>query len=248
MIDYVLLEKYTHNISVLFVEDDELIRKEIVDLLSDIFSHVDIAVDGQEGINQYKNYYEDKKSHYDLVITDIKMPKVNGIELVKMIYAQHSNQPIIVLSAHDESKYLIELINMGISQFIQKPLEINSFIDIIFNISKDIYTQQTQQESIQSSIVQLNETSYWDRDLKQLSTNKQEVKLSKKELLILDCLLHTKDKVCTVDELLTYVWRDTPDTNPDIQNLNNIMARLRKKAPEVHIENIYGLGYKIKII
>ena len=248
MIDYVLLEKYTNNISVLFVEDDELIRKEILDLLSDIFSHVDIATNGQEGIAQYENYYKNHNNYYDLVITDIKMPKVNGIELVKMIYAQYSNQPIIVLSAHDESKYLIELINMGISQFIQKPLEINSFIDIIFNISKDIYTQKTQQQSIQSNIVQLNEISYWDKELKRLNTNKKEVKLSKKELLILDCLLRVKDKICTVDELLSYVWKDTPDTNPDIQNLNNIMARLRKKAPEVHIENIYGLGYKIKII
>lgn len=248
MVDYILLEKYAKNITLLFVEDDEVIRKEINDLLSDIFCQVDLAVDGEDGIKKYQNYHQINGKHYDLVITDIKMPKINGIELTRMIYEQNDNQPLIVLSAHDESKYLIELINMGISQFIQKPLEINNFVQIIYKISKDIFESQTQTQVIQSNLVELNESTVWDKETKKLRIQDEDVKLSKKELLILDCLLQVKDKICTVDEIITYVWKDELHATPDVQNLNNIIARLRKKMPDVHIENIYGLGYKINII
>ena len=245
MIDYVLLEKYAQEVSVLFVEDDETIRKEVNDLLSDIFSYVDIAVDGEDGIHQYQEYYKKHEKYYDLVITDIKMPKKNGIELCKLIFNIQPEQPLIVLSAHDESPYLIELINMGISQFIQKPLEINNFIQVIFNLSQDIYNKKMQTEPEDTTTVYLADELVWDKCLKKLTLKDVPIKLSKKELLILECLLQVKDKVCTVDELLNFVWNDDDNSSPDVQNLNNILARLRKKIPLLHLENIYGLGYKI---
>ena len=65
------------------------------------------------------------------------MPNVNGIELVESIYKKNKNQKIIILSAYDESKYLVPLLNIGISQFIKKPIIIDSFLETIFGISKE---------------------------------------------------------------------------------------------------------------
>ena len=119
----------------LFVEDDEHIRKETSELLEDIFQkNITIAVDGQDGFTKYMKYFEENNKHFDLIITDICMPKIDGVELTKLIKKENIEQKLIVLSAHNESEYLMELVNVGISQFILKPIEFNSFIDIIYKI------------------------------------------------------------------------------------------------------------------
>ena len=247
MLDYVLLEEYTRDITVLIVEDDESIRKEIHDLLVDMFFHVEVAVDGYDGLEKYTNYQNKNKRHFDLVITDIKMPKICGVDLSKMIYEINKEQPLIVLSAHNDSEYLVELLNIGISQFILKPIEINNFIKAIFDISKEIHLKSSKTHSKQNNIINLNKTTVWNKKLKKLTNDKKEIKLSKKEMLIIDCLLKTTQRTCTADELITYVWNDEQYSFPDVKNLNNIIARLRKKIPYVNIENVYGLGYKIEI-
>lgn len=247
MLDYILLEEYGKDISVLFIEDDENIRKEIHSLLLDIFFCVDVAVNGEDGLDKYNSYYKENKKYYDLVITDIKMPKMDGIELTKMIYAQNQKQRVIVLSAHSDSKYLIDLVNMGISQFITKPIEINNFIRIIFNISKDIHCKKNESKDTQTPIINLSPTIAWNKETKKLTICNKDIKLSKKELLIIDFLLHIIEKTRTVEELIAYVWQDDMHSCPGVVNLNNIIARLRKKIPEVDIENVYGFGYKINI-
>jgi len=247
MIDYILLEEYAKDITVLFVEDDENIRKEIHDLLLGIFTHVDVCVDGDDGYKKYINYYDVNKKNYDLIITDIKMPKLNGIELSKMIYEKNQDQALIVLSAHSDSTFLIELVNMGIAQFITKPIEINNFVRVIFNITKDIYFKNSEEKNVSTNIVKLNENSSWNQELKKLTINENDIKLSKKEILIIDFLLQITEKTRTVEELIAYVWKDEKYNSPDVKNLNNIMARLRKKIPSVDIENVYGFGYRINI-
>ncbi len=247
MVDYVLLEKYAENMRVLFVEDDEFIRKETHELLCDIFNHVDIAVNGEEGLKQYIGFYNDTKSYYDLVITDIKMPKMDGIDLTKEIYKVYKEQPVIVLSAHSESEYLMELVNIGISQFITKPIEINSFVHTIFNISKDIYIKNNENSETQSTLVNLTPALIWNKESKKLNRGKEDIKLTKKELLLIDLLLKVTEKTYTVDEIIIHLWKDNDETSPDVKNLKNIISRLRKKIPELDIENVYGFGYKINI-
>ena len=247
MLDYVLLEEYTRDITVLIVEDDENIRKEIYDLLVDMFFHVEVAEDGYDGLEKYTDYHNKNKRHFDLVITDIKMPKICGVDLSKMIYEINKEQPIIVLSAYNDSEYLVELLNIGISQFISKPIEVNNFIRAIFDISQDIYLKNSETKSNCNNIININKNTIWNKELKKLTNDKKDIKLSKKEMLIIDYLLKTIQRTCTADELIMYVWNDEQYSFPDVKNLNNIIARLRKKIPYVNIENIYGLGYKINI-
>ena len=85
MIDYIALEKYGRELSVLFVEDDEGISKEMNFLLGDIFTKVDSGFDGIEGLSKYNQYFQANEKYYDLLITDIRMPNMNGIELIKNI-------------------------------------------------------------------------------------------------------------------------------------------------------------------
>lgn len=245
MIDYILLEKYTNNISVLFVEDDKNIRKELKELLDDIFIEVDIEEDGDKAYSKYMEYHINNNKYYDLVISDIKMPNVNGIELVKNIYKKNKKQKIIILSAYDESKYLVPLLNIGISQFIKKPVIINSFLEIIFDISEEIYNEKKFVNIQNPNLINLSSNIVWNKENKNICKNGKKIKLTKKEILFLDLLLKDINIIHSQESLLGYLWKEE-DFIPDILNLNNVISRLRKKIPTIQIENIYALGYKIK--
>ena len=247
MIDYILLEEYAKNKSVLFVEDDQNIRKETTELLELIFPNVDIANDGQEGFQKYIDYKNKNNKFYDLIITDIQMPKMNGIELTKLIYEQNKDQLLIVLSAHSESEYLLELVNIGISQFIQKPLNYDDFVHVIFVKLKELYSNSGDNKLIDRTIVKINDRLTWNNETKQLFLNNEYVKLTKKEIKLIELLLKYSEKTHTIDEILTYLWFDDENTAPYIANLKNIISRLRKKIPYLSIENVYGFGYRLNL-
>lgn len=246
MIDYVFLEEYGKKISVLFVEDDENIANEMSELLSDIFYEVAVANDGVEAIEKYFNYYSTKGEFYDLIITDLRMPKMNGIELIRNIYKENPLQKVIVLSAHSESEYLMELVNIGISQFILKPIEYDSFLDVIFKISKTIY-EDKYIDVEESKVVKLSVDIYWDYENEHLFVNNENYKLTKKEYLLFELLLKNPEKTYTNEEIMTYLWKDE-EKIPDITNLKNLISRLRKKLPNLNIENIYSFGYRINTL
>jgi len=245
MVDYIMLEKYAKNKSVLLVEDDDDIIKETKELLELIFSNVIVAKDGDEGIKKYLNYKKENDKYIDLVITDIQMPKMDGIELTKLIYKENNEQLLIVLSAHSESHYLLELVNIGISHFITKPLNYDSFVHVLYTKLKEVHDNKN--EELNTSIVVIDEELKWDKELKQIYQNDQIVKLTKKETKLLELLLKYAEKTLSVEGILNYLWSDDDNNAPDIANLKNIISRLRKKIPTIDIENVYGFGYRVNL-
>jgi len=239
--DYALLKKYTKDIKVLFVEDDTDFRKEFEELLLNIFSHVSVAVDGEDGLNQYKKYHEHTNSYYDLVISDIKMPNVDGIELVNAMYKINKEQIVVILSARSEFSYLLPLINLGIQHFFTKPIDYSDFLDDILIISNKIYNKNL---NVDSNIVKITDTLLWNKDQKKLCDGKTIIELTKKEIIFLDTILKNNGRIYTADELISRIWFEDMDVNADIKNLKNTISRLRKKIPALQIKNIYGMGYK----
>lgn len=161
-----LLTKSKH-INVLYIEDDDFIRHDTKDILNDIFLSVDAAANGEEGFEKYLEYYHKTGKYYDIVITDIMMPKMNGIELSKEIFNVNEEQIIIVISAHSDSAYLLDLINLGINHFIQKPLDLNSAIKVFLTTSNTIYSKNLIQEYNQK-------IKHMNFDLQELNNNLEE--------------------------------------------------------------------------
>ena len=114
-----LLKKIAHNCTLLYVEDEELLRKSTVNYLKKFFLQVDEAADGEAGLKLYK------EKQYDLVITDILMPKLNGIEMLKEIREINSEQETIIISAYSDSSYFTEAIMLDVSGYILKPIDFN---------------------------------------------------------------------------------------------------------------------------
>jgi len=141
--------KYTHNLSVLYAEDDADIRNHLVSLLENIFLKVDCFRDGLQAYNAYKNYYINEGKYYDLLITDILMPEMDGIELSKKVLQISPKQHIIAISAYNERENLQALGTLGVDSFIQKPIKIENLFDVIKKIAILMNKNTTEYEKLQ---------------------------------------------------------------------------------------------------
>ncbi|QIR76943.1 hybrid sensor histidine kinase/response regulator [Sulfurospirillum diekertiae] len=127
---------WSKELKILYVEDDLALREEVCLFLSDIFTQVDLASNGEEGLQKLS------LTHYDFVITDIKMPLMNGIEMIENIKRLYPSLPILVTSAHNESDHLIKLINLNVDNFITKPLQSEQIFRVLHSIVKHIHDEQ----------------------------------------------------------------------------------------------------------
>lgn len=120
--------EYSKDLTVLYVEDDYENRKHTSIALSIIFDNLIIAVDGLDGLNKFK------KNKVDLIITDIKMPKLSGLEMIKEIKKIDKKCHIIFLSAHDERDILLECISLQGDGFLVKPTGLEDIIKLVEEI------------------------------------------------------------------------------------------------------------------
>jgi len=126
MIDLKALQALTSTMKVLYTEDEDAIREEITRYLQRFFLHVDSGKNGQEGLELYKN------NDYDMVISDISMPIMNGLEMSREIRAINENQEIIIVSAYSSSEYFTESIEIGVSGYIIKPVDFTQMKDTLY--------------------------------------------------------------------------------------------------------------------
>ena len=192
-----LTREYSKDLNILYVEDDKELCHSTRDLFENFFNSVDIAYDGQLGLEAYRDYFNCHGVTYDLVITDINMPKINGIELCREILKETPQQHIVIISAHNEADYLYEAIDIGVSGFITKPINQKRLIQIIYKTSMAISDRKfvmTHVDNLETLTLKLEannqELSVKNRQLEKslrlLDTvsNKKELELSTKKIEI----------------------------------------------------------------
>jgi len=240
MINSKELLEYTKNLSILFAEDHDELRVSTNSILKNFFKEVTSAENGQEALKSYLSYsQENDGKFYDIVLTDIKMPKMDGVELTKNIYEINPSQALIVLSAFDESKYLLPLINLGIEQFLKKPLNFQELLKILLKTSKKV-TSDIPRET--TSTITLNESFTYDRESKSLINNKENIYLTKYEIIFIQLLTTNLGKIYSNEDIVAnYLIHDE---TIDAQNIRKLVSKLRKKLPEDSLESIYGVGYR----
>jgi len=140
--DYKKILQYTQDLEVLYVEDDKNLLEDTCEILEDYFSILDTAINGQDALEKYNNYFKKNNCFYDLIITDINMPIMDGEQLIKEIESINEHQVIIVVSAYNESPRLIKLIQSGITNFVLKPVEATQLINMLYKTCKNIFAQK----------------------------------------------------------------------------------------------------------
>lgn len=146
------------SISVLYVEDEESIRDQISKMMNQLFDKVDTASNGLAALEMYK------LNKYDLVITDLKMPQMDGIELCQNIISINKDQLIVLISAHKEIDELLKLINIGVSGFLLKPIDIDLMLHKLFSIVKNVYADKIMKYHYEEMKKQLLNNSTMSED------------------------------------------------------------------------------------
>lgn len=237
---YKLLQKEANGLNILFTEDDDDLRQQTEKIFKTLFNEVVIASNGKEGLDEYLSFYEKNNKYFDIVITDIKMPIKNGIELTKDILKINKTQDVIVISAYEDSKYLIELINLGINNFVQKPLIIDQLVDPLLSICKKINNSKEVAE-----IVYLAENYSWCKKQKILKHFGKEVKLSSSETILLSLIISNPYITFSNEDIYNTIYSDKFDKELSIDSIKSLIKRIRKKIPNDLIKNIYGEGYRV---
>lgn len=235
----ITLESYKKQLNILYVEDDVLFTPKIKYILEKSFKSVLIASNGEEALELFKI------NKIDLIISDINMPKMDGLTFLKKLRELHNDIPFIFLTARQEANTIIDAIQFDISNYILKPIDLKNFLSIVDKSVKKSYKKYIEIEK--KYIIEIDTEFFWNQKTKTLSKNNLPIKLTKKELLLLELLLNYNNKVYSISEIACYLWDEDSGENDYVANLKNIISRLRNKIPEINIENVYGLGYMIKI-
>ena len=225
-------ESYPYDI--LFVEDEKAIRDNYVQFLKRYFRNVYEAGDGEEA---YKIYREKKPQ---ILIVDINIPKLNGLELLKKIREHDHTTKAIVLTAHSDRDYLLEAVNLKLTKYLVKPAtraELKEALTLVI--------QELDKYNILSKhLLYLKDGYSWNYKTHELFNNEQIILTDKeRQLLVLLCL--NINITYTYEDIIYELWYSYDDDK--IAPLKTIIKNLRKKLPPQTIKNIFGVGYKIDI-
>lgn len=232
------LRKYTKTMTVLVAEDYIALQKSLEKIFSFLFLEVSIAGDGVEALELYKSKIKDKKS-YDIVFSDVAMPNMNGVKLTKNIKSLNPEQIIIIFSAHQDSNYLLELINLDVRRFILKPISLKNLLDELLFTCRAIYDEKNL-----SNIIMLDKEVSYHKNERKLFINDSQVRLSSNEELILELFVRNINQSVSNDEITNYLYLNGIDIESD--NIRKTVYKLRKKLPETLIQNIHSIGYSLK--
>ncbi len=140
--------EFLGTLRVLYVEDDPEVREEMAKFLRRRFQVVDLAGDGAEGLERFR------ADHYDVVITDVKMPVMDGLEMADQIKKLHEDVPVIVVTAYNEADYLMRAIDIGVDRYVKKPVDPNNLLRAVYNATV-VHFQQRQLERARREMLEM---------------------------------------------------------------------------------------------
>ncbi len=234
MNNFKLFADLLSEITILYVEDDKSTQSTISEILQQFCKKVKVASDGVEALLVYK------QGDIDLIITDIEMPNMSGIEFVQRIRDEDSITPVIMLSAYSNKRYLLSCLNLNIDSYIIKPV---SYAKIKDALSKAARTLQ-QTANIYTKIS--DELAYDKINGMLIIRDSEKITLNKKCKDLIDLLLLNRNKLVLYSEIEQEVWFKYNDVMTQ-SALRTVVKKLRAKVDTDFIDNVSGLGYRIDI-
>lgn len=221
--------KILKGLKVLLVEDEDKLASLLKNAIGDSFYSFFMAKDGTEGLDKFI------KLTPDIIITDIMMPNLTGLEMAKEIRKIDENIPIIILSAFSESDKFLDAIDIGVVKYFIKPFDPDELLDYIESIGKKIGTR----------LIKLSDGFSFNLTTKNLYKNTRYISLSKNESKFLQLLLEEfEDDNNIIDEemIKKSLW-ENKEVSSD--RLRTFIRRLRAKTSKDLVLNIKGQGYQI---
>ncbi len=215
--------------SILLAEDEQRVRESFKKVLMLYVDKVYTAADGEEAYELYK------KHNPNIIITDIKMPKINGLELIKKIRQKNRDIPIIVTSAYTDQDFLLESIKLSLVEYVVKPIKERDLSRLLKECAQKLYEKSEK-------VVKLADDSLYDFENKILSIKKESIPLTQKEIEFFEILLAHRGNLVTKQDIedKLYIYEEAPPSA-----LKNLVFKLRKKLNTDIIQTVGKLGYTI---
>lgn len=224
-----------HYMRILLVEDSKEIIKFLKPSLEAEFFAVDVAEDGEKGSSLGRT------NDYDLIILDNILPIKTGITVCEEIRKKGKTTPIIVLSVRSETTTKVELLNAGADDYLVKPF---SFDELLARIRALL----RRPKKIEGDIIAINDLVL-DTKKCTVMRGKKNVRLTRKEFMLLEYLLRNKDSVLSRGMIMEHVWDMSAD--PFSNTIESHILSLRRKlffpGKKKLIQTVPGRGYKISL-
>jgi DNA-binding response OmpR family regulator len=218
-----------NNVSILIAEDDTQLRQLYVEYLLLFFDTVYEAEDGKQALSIYK------EKAPDIIISDINMPKLDGLALIEEIRKKDQQTPIVILSAYVDQDILLQAIKLHLFEYLVKPVDSQELKELILSMIKNIHFER--------EYVNLSEGYKWHKYKHYLYKENSEIKLQESEKRLLEILIHNLNSNVSTETLYQYVYSDMPEKEYSTHAITSLIKRIRKKLPKDTIQTNYGNGY-----
>ena len=219
---------------VLLIEDDVTIARLLEEGLEDESYAVDVVHDGSEG---YRTAVADA---YDVIILDIMLPGMNGYEVCRALRNDGNKTPILMLTARDTERDIVEGLDTGADDYLAKPFSFDVLLARIRALLRR--PNEKLEEILQIGDLKLDPSS------KKVTRASQEISLTAKEYGVLEYLMRNKGKVLSKEQIISHVWDFDADVLPN--NVELFIMFLRRKIDKPFksklIHTVSGFGYKLE--
>ena len=215
---------------ILFAEDDIITRTQIASTLKLLFKAVYCAKDGEEAFSLYED------EHPDIILTDIRMPKKDGIKLTRQIRQIDYTIPIIILTSFDDKNSLLNAANLAVDGYLLKPIEFHALVQMLSKAIRRTHSTP--------NLITFNKNLVFNYDTKEFYHYNQIKTLGNKELELIELLLDNCHKTISKELIEAKLWNYEVQCNSAVKNL---VLRIRKKLGDSIISSIRGVGYRINI-
>lgn len=219
---------------ILLVEDDVTIARLLKEGLEDESYAVDVVNDGSEG------YRTAAADDYDVIILDIMLPGMNGYEVCRALRNDGNKTPILMLTARDAERDIVEGLDTGADDYLAKPFSFDVLLARIRALLRR--PNEKLEEILQVGDLKLDPSS------KKVTRASQEINLTAKEYGVLEYLMRNKGKVLSKEQIISHVWDFDADVLPN--NVELFIMFLRRKIDKPFesklIHTVSGFGYKLE--
>jgi len=223
--------KKIKNSTILYIEDDDITRDNISSYLKRQCKKLYIASNGEEGLELFKEHEP------AIVITDIEMPKLNGIEMSKRIRKISSTTQIIITTAYASQEYLIQAVNLRLVQYIVKPISLPKLNSALSDCEEFLEEEVDTKKYFDTS-------TFYDIYTKELVKDDKIISLSKNERALLEVLLKNYPAPTSYEAIQSNVYEFATSKNA----IKLLVKSLRQKIEKEAIANISGLGYNLNLL
>jgi DNA-binding response OmpR family regulator len=222
-------------VKILLIEDDPVISTALLEAFSDQHYTVNLATDGETGLNLARTY------PYDAIVLDVVIPKIDGISLCKQLRAEDYQNPILLLTAKDSSCDRVTGLDAGADDYVVKPFDLPELlarVRALLRRGKPVPSSTIVWENVQ-----------FDTSECKVTCNGQSIHLTPKEYCLLELFLLNPKRIFSRSAILDRLWdfADSPGEETVSTHIKCVRQKLKAAGSSDPIETVHGLGYRLRV-